>query len=140
MRSSHTSKWLEAIEYEMRSMSTNQVWKLKKIHKGAKIVGYKWVYKIKHDSQGNIDRFKARLVDIGFTQREGLNYNEPFLPVSSKDLFIIIMALVMHYNIEFHQMDVNMTFLNGDLYENVYMAQLKGFVIEGEENLGRHLN
>jgi hypothetical protein len=103
-------------------------------------VGYKWVYKIKHDSQGNIDRFKARLVDIGFTQREGLNYNEPFLPVSSKDLFIIIMALVMHYNIEFHQMDVNMTFLNGDLYENVYMAQLKGFVIEGEENLGRHLN
>jgi hypothetical protein len=140
MRSSHTSKWLEAIEDEMRSMSTNQVWKLKEIHKGAKIVGYKWVYKIKHDSQGNIDRFKARLVDIGFTQREGIKYNEPFLPVSSKDLFIIIMALVMHYNIEFHQMDVNMTFLNGDLYENVYMAQLKGFVIEGEENLGWHLN
>jgi hypothetical protein len=58
----------------------------------------------------------------GFTQREEIDYNKTFSPVSSKDSFRIIMTLVAHYNLELHQMDVNTVFLNGDLYENVYMA------------------
>jgi hypothetical protein len=58
----------------------------------------------------------------GFTQREGIDYNETFSPVSSKDTFRIIMILVAHYELELHRMDVKTTFLNGDLYENVYMA------------------
>jgi hypothetical protein len=74
-----------------------------------------------------------------FTQREGIDYNEIFSPVSSKDSFRIIMALVTHYNLELHQMDVKTTFLNEDLYENVYMAQPKGFVVKGNESLGCHL-
>jgi hypothetical protein len=139
MRSPHSSKWREAIEDEMRSMSANRVWKLEEIPKGAKIVGCKWVYKIKRDSKGNIDRFKARLVAKGFTQIEEIDYNEIFSPVSSKDSFRIIMPLVVHYNLELHQMDVKTTFLNGDLYENVYMAQPKVFVVEGNEGLGCHL-
>jgi hypothetical protein len=73
-----------------------------------------------------------------FTQREGIDYNETFSPVSSKDSFKIIMALVAHYDSELHQMDVKTTFLNEDLYENVYMAQSKGFVVYGKENLGCH--
>jgi hypothetical protein len=127
------------MEDEMRSISANQVWKLEEIPKGAKTVGCKWVYKIKCDSKGNIDRFKARLVAKGFTQREGIDYNETFSPVSSKDSFKIIMALVAHYNLELHQMYVKTAFLNEDLYENVYMAQPKGFIVEGKENLGCHL-
>jgi hypothetical protein len=70
MRSPHLSKWREAMEDEMRYMSTNQVWKLEEIPKRAKTVGCKWVYKIKRDSKENIDRFKTRLVAKGFTQRE----------------------------------------------------------------------
>jgi hypothetical protein len=58
----------------------------------------------------------------GFTQREGIYYNKTFSPVSSKDSFRIIMTLVAHYNLELHQMDVNTVFLNGDLYENIYMT------------------
>jgi hypothetical protein len=54
MRSDNSSKWLEAMEDEIKSMSTNKVWDLEPIPKGAKIVGYKWVYKIKHDFQENI--------------------------------------------------------------------------------------
>ena len=46
------------------------------------------------------------------------------------------MALVAHYDLELHQMDVKTAFLNGDLYENVYMAQPKGFVMEGKERMG----
>jgi hypothetical protein len=98
-------------------------------------VGCKWVYKIKRDSKGNINRFKIRLMVKDFTQREGIDYNETFSQVLSKDSFRIIMALVMHYDLELHQMDVKKTFLNGDLYENFYMAQPQGFAVEVKENL-----
>jgi hypothetical protein len=99
MRSTHLSKWRETMEDEMRSMSANQVWKLEEIPKGAKTIGCKWLYKIKRDSKGNIDRFKVRLVVKGFTQREGIDYNETSSPVLSKNSFRIIMALVMHYDL-----------------------------------------
>ena len=77
-------------------------------------------------TKGNVERYKARLVAKGFTQREGIDYNEIFSPVSCKDSFRIIMELVAHYDLELHQMDVKTAFLNGDLHENVYMAQPKG--------------
>jgi hypothetical protein len=87
------------MEDEMRSMNANQVWKLEEIPKGAKRVGCKWVYKIKRDSKGNIDRFKTRLVIKDFTQKEGIDYNEIFSPVSSTNSFRIIMTLVAHYDL-----------------------------------------
>jgi hypothetical protein len=65
-------------------------------------VGYKLLYKIKRDSKENIDRFKARRVAKGFTQRDGIDYNEMFPLISSKDSFKIIMALVTHYDLELH--------------------------------------
>jgi hypothetical protein len=139
MRNEHSSKWLDAMEDEIKSMSTNKVSDLEEIPKGTKTVGCKWVYKTKYDSQGNIDKFKARLVAKGYTQREGIDYNEIFSPVSCKDSFRIIMALVAHYDLELHQMDVKTAFLNGDLDETVYIAQPKGFVVEGKEKLGCRL-
>ena len=69
----------------------------------------------------------------GFTQREGIDYNETFSLVSCKDSFRIIMVLVAHYDLELHEMDVKTALLNGNLDENVYMAQPKGFVIKGKE-------
>ena len=130
IRSVNSSKWTAAMEDETKSMSANKVWDLEEISKGAKIVGCKWVYKTKCDSKGNIERFKTRLVAKGFTQREVIDYNETFSPVSCKNSFRIIRALVAHYDLELHQMDVKTTFLNSDLHENVYMAQHKGFVVE----------
>jgi hypothetical protein len=59
MRSAHSSKWLEAMKDEIKSMSINRVWDLEEISKGVKIVGFKCVYKTKCDSKGNIERFKA---------------------------------------------------------------------------------
>jgi hypothetical protein len=75
----------------------------------------------------------------GFTQREGIDYTEIFSPVSCKDSLRIIMALVAHYDLELHQMDVKTTFLNGDMLENVYMAQPKGFAIKEKEHMGCHM-
>jgi len=139
MRSTEASKWQEAMEDELKSMSTNNVWDLEEIPKVAKTVGGKWVYKVKRDSKGNIERYKARLVAKDFTQREGIDYNETFSPVSSKDSVRIIMALVAHFDLELHQMGVKATFLNGDLEERVYMAQPKGFVVTGKERMGCRL-
>jgi hypothetical protein len=102
-------------------------------------VDCKWVYKAKCDSKGNIERFKAQLMVKGFTQREAINCNETFSPVSYKDSFRIIMVLVTHYDLELHQMDVKTTFLNRDLSENIYMAQHKGFAVKGKEHMGCHL-
>jgi hypothetical protein len=72
----------------------------------------------------------------GFTQREEVDYNETFSPVSCKDSFIIIMALVAHFDLELHQMDAKTAFLNGYLEEKVYMKQPKGFFMEGKEHMG----
>jgi hypothetical protein len=73
------------------------------------------------------------------TQREDINYNETFCPISCKDSLRIIMALVAHYDLELHQMDVKTAFLNEDLLENVYMTQPKGFAMKGKEHMGCHL-
>jgi hypothetical protein len=136
MRSENSSKWVSAMEDELESMRMNKVWDLEVIPQGAKTVGCKWVYKTRHDSKGNVERYKARLVAKGFTQREGIDYHETFSPVSTKDSFRIIMALVAHFDLELHQMDVKTAFLNGELVENVYMAQPKGFVVRGKEHMG----
>jgi hypothetical protein len=71
----------------------------------------------------------------GFTQREGIDYNETFSPVSSKNSFRIIISLVAHYDLELHQINVKTSFFNGDVYENVYMVQPKCFIVE-EKKIG----
>jgi hypothetical protein len=72
-------------------------------------------------------------------RREGIDYTEIFSLVSCKDSLRIIMALVAHYDLKLHQMDVKMAFLNGDLLENVYMTQPKGFAVKEKEHMGFHL-
>jgi hypothetical protein len=121
---------------ELRSMSSNDVCSLVEILDGAKRVGCKWVYKTKYDSKGKIKRFKARLITKGFTQREEIEYTETFSLVSKKYSFRIVMALVTHFDLELHQIDVKTKFLNGDLQESVYMAQPEGFAIEDKEHMG----
>ena len=95
---------------------------------GAKPIGCKWIFKTKKDSKGNVERYKTRLVAKGFTHKEGIDYKETFSPVSSKDSFRIIMALVAHFNLELHQMDVKTTFLNGEIDETIYMVQPENFL------------
>ena len=87
-------------------MAKNQVWDLVQLPKEAVAIGCKWVYKTKRNASGNIERYKARLVAKGFTKKEGIDYHETFSPVSKKDSFRIIMALVPHFDLELHQMDV----------------------------------
>ncbi|KAJ9561683.1 hypothetical protein OSB04_006843 [Centaurea solstitialis] len=120
---------------ELNSMEENDVYELAELPKGYKPIGSKWVFKTKLDPKGNIERYKARLVAKGYTQKEGIDYQETFSPVSRKDSLRIVMALISHFDLELHQMDVKTTFLNGDLHENVYMTQPEGFISKGQEHL-----
>ena len=70
-----------------------------------------------------------------FTQKEGIDYQETFSPYIKKDSLRIILALVAHYDLELHQMDEKIAFLNGILEEDVYMDEPKGFSIKGKEQL-----
>ncbi|KAL8161807.1 hypothetical protein V2J09_013296 [Rumex salicifolius] len=134
MESDNSEKWLIAMKEELKSMSDNNVWDLVELPKGVKTIGSKWVYKTKRDSKGNVERYKARLVAKGFTQKDGIDYKETFAPVSKKDSLRIVLALVAHYDLELHQMNVKTAFLNGELEEEVYMDQPEGLLATRNEH------
>ena len=131
----NSEKWITAMQEEMKSMKDNGVWDLVELPKGIKPIGCKWIFKTKRDSKGNVERYKARLVAKGYTQKEGIDYKKTFSPVSTKDSFRIIMALVAHCDLELHQMDVKTTFLNGDIDETIYMVQPKNFEFGNPKHL-----
>ena len=135
MESSNSQKWIDAMNDEIKSMKDNNVWDLVPLPEGAKPIGCKWIFKTKRDSKGNVDRYKARFVAKGFTQKEGIDYKETFSPVSSKDSLRIIVALAAHFDLELHQMDVKTAFLNGDIDETIYMVQPENFVSGDPKNM-----
>ena len=96
------NEWLIAMRNEMQSMPNNDVWEFVDLPKGYKPIGCKWVFKTKRDNKGNVERYKAWLVAKGYTQRESIDFTENFSPVSTKDSFRLIMALVAHFYLELH--------------------------------------
>jgi hypothetical protein len=96
--------------------------------RGRKLVICKWVYKTKYASDGSVERHKAQLVAKGFSQVEGIDYNETFNLVAKMNSIFLVLDLVASYKWEVHEMDVKSTFLHGDLQEEIYMEQPPGYV------------
>jgi len=140
MSSKESNLWYNAMKHEMDSMASNQVWDLVELPNDVKVIGCRWVFNTKKDSQDNIEKHKTRIVAKGFTQREGNDYTKTFSLVSKKDSFQVIMALIAHFDYELHHMDKKTTFLNGHLKEEVYMKQLEGFSSNDSEHLVCKLN
>ena len=111
----------------------NDVWDRIPLPEDAKPIGCKWIIKTKRDLKGDVERYKARLYAKGFTQKEGIDFKETFSPVSTKDSFRTVMALVAYFDLELHQMDVKTSFLNGNINETIYMVQSKNIMF-GDPN------
>ena len=94
---------------KMTSISQNKVWILVDLPDGYRPIGCKWVFKTKRNAKGHVERYKERLVAKSYNQREGIDFNETFSPVSTKDSLRIIMAIVTHFDLKLHQMDVRTT-------------------------------
>ena len=127
MMSESTEHWKKAMTKEYSALTEHGTWELVDLPSGANLVGCKWVYKTKRKADGEIDRYKARLVAQGYSQEEGIDYNEVFAPVAKYKSIRTVLAIANQLDLEVHQMDVVSAFLNGDLDEDIYMKQPEGF-------------
>ena len=134
MNSDESDYWTEAIHREYQSLEANGTCELVELPKGRKAIDSKWVFALKRDVYGNIERYKARLVARGFKQEEGVDYFETFSPVARTSSIRIILALVAMYDYELAQADAITAYLNSSLDEKLYMKQPEGFEVKGKED------
>lgn len=126
MKRGDKSLWLKAMKEEIESLNKNQVWDLVNRPSG-NIVTNKWVFKIKRNPQGQIERYKARLVARGFTQKFGIDYLETYAPVANMVSIRMLFSYAAMKNLKMAQFDIKTAFLYGELDEEVYMEQPEGF-------------
>jgi transposase InsO family protein len=120
--------WCTAMQEEFDALKKQGTWSLVLPPPHKNIVGYKWVYKLKHHSDGTIARYKARLVAKGFHQQHGVDYEETFSPVIKPPTVRLILSLAVAQHWPLRQLDVKNAFLHGTLKEEVYMAQPQGYI------------
>ena len=109
------------------------MWKLVDLPEWIKPVGCKWIYKKKMGPDRNVETFKAQLVAKGYTQKEGIDYEDTFSPVAILKSIRILLSIATALDYEIWQMGVKTAFLNTNLEERICMAQPASFVEEGQE-------
>lgn len=122
-------KWCEVMAQELNAPEQNKTWTLQPLPKGKKAVGCIWLFKVKYQADGSLDKYKARLVAQGHTQTQGLDYFETFAPEAKMTTVRIVTALAANHSWQLTQMDVTNAFLHGDLTEDGYMQIPQGLVL-----------
>nr|GEV15915.1 hypothetical protein [Tanacetum cinerariifolium] len=122
------SAWIEAMQEGLHQFVRSQVWELVDKPFGKSIIRLKWLWKNKKDEDQTVIRNKARLVAKGYAQEKGIDFEESFALVARLEAVRIFVAYEAHKSFPIYQMDMKTAFLNGPLKEEVYVAQLDGFV------------
>jgi Reverse transcriptase (RNA-dependent DNA polymerase) len=109
------AKWQDAMKDEMKSLQENDTYELVQLPKSRKALRNKWVFKLKRDGNGELMKYKARLVVKGFGQKQGIDFEEIFSPVVKMTFIRAVLGLVAGLDLELEQFDVKIVFLHGDL-------------------------
>lgn len=115
------------MEDELQAIKRNQTWEYADLPEGKNAISLKWIFKKKYLPDGSVQKYKARLVVRGFSQQQGVDYEETFTPVARFETVRMILALAAQKEWKIFQFDVKSAFLNGDLQEEVYVCQPPGF-------------
>lgn len=119
--------WVRVMKEELQQIKKNQTWELVPRPVNKNIIGTKWVFRNKLNKNGEVVRKKARLVCKGYSQVEGIYFEETFSPVARMEAIQMFLVFSAKKYFKVYQMDVKSTFLNGELKEEVYMEQPEGF-------------
>jgi len=131
MRRHDAEKWRQAALEELGAHQSNGTWKTIEKPPEVKIIGSKWIFKLKRNADGSIDHYKARLVAKGYNQCPGFDYIEIFTPTVRLSSIRVILALAALQDLELCSVDVSYAYLNREMDCEVYMVQPEGF-IEGD--------
>ena len=132
MDDSDKDKWQDVMNQEIESMYSNSICELVDPPEDVKPIGCNCIFKRKRGIDRKVETFKARLVEKGYTQKEGVDYEETFLPVAMLKSIRILLSIATCLDYEIWKMDVKTAFLNGYLEEIIYMMQPEGFVAQGQ--------
>ena len=125
--------WKQAIVSEYNSLTKNVTWDLVSLPPERQAITGKWCFKLKTDATGAVIRKKARYVARGFSQKDGIDYDETFAPVISFTSLRVLLSLAAEFNMELAQVDIDTAYLYGDIDKELYLAQPEGF-----EKIGKH--
>jgi hypothetical protein len=127
MRSPDAPEWSKACKDEIFALESNNTWEVVELPPGKKVINSGWVFKVKRNPDGSVERYKARLVAKGYSQRPGYDYTEVFAPTFRPASLRLIIALAAQEGFKMRSVDISSAFTYGELEEEIYMSQPEGY-------------
>ncbi|KAH9723491.1 hypothetical protein KPL70_007130 [Citrus sinensis] len=118
---SRNEDWIKAMNEEMATIVKNKTWEMVNLPNGKETIGLKWIFKIKYNEDGLVQKYKARLVAKGYSQLPGVDFTKTFAPVARMETIRTVLALAAQMELNVFQLDVKSAFLNGEIEEEVYV-------------------
>ena len=125
--------WIRAMREEMLAIDRNDTWELVTPPPNCRPIGLKWIFKLKKNPQGEVIKYKARLVVKGYSQKKGIDYEEVYALVVRFEIIRILIALAALKKWQIHHLDVKSAFLNWEIKEVIHVKQPEGFLVKGKE-------
>lgn len=131
--SANSKDWIKAMDDEMQSLRDNNTFTLTNLPEGKNTVGGKWVYAVKRNMDGS-DKYKARYVAKGYSQKYGVDYEETFSPTANMTSVRVLMQKAAQENLTLHQMDVKTAYLHAPIDCDIYLEQPEGYETKSHKN------